>query len=1188
MRCFPGSLPKQALTGSGNPTCAAISGESSLGLRTRNSELDQDANVPVAPFVLGSRSFKPSARIFPEPQSPWLVALSSQFNNATSPRLANATNADIEAARQIVKDAIAQASRLNKARLDNPAKNHYKLAPGTIVGGRTINRRSSSNVNSTAPPLLDITPEIAEAAALVAEADALANGTVKRTIFRNVMDYGATGNGVTDDTVAIAKAMFDGNRCGAGCNGATTLNAIVYFPAGTYLVSTNITVLFGTQVISDPTDMPTIKASGSFVGLGVLSTDVYVGDGTGADGKDNEWYINTASFYRQIRNIKIDITATDPNAYVCAIHYQVAQATSLQNVELIATTGTTQQGMFSENGSGGFMSDVTFTGGNFGFYGGNQQFTVQRLTFNGCKTAVQIIWGWGWVWKSITVTNAEVGFLLDSNGSGGNIGSATFVDSVFTDVTQAIVIDPPSSTPGSGSTGIMLDNVAFNGVTQAIISWVLGPVYNGTSRTWASGSSEEIMPIVTLYGQPTGNLPQAPYFERAREQYTSNTADDFVHLKDLGAVGDGVTDDTAAVQAAFTKYAGSKIIFADAGVYLLTSTVVIPAGTKIAGETWTQFAATGSNFGDPSNPVVMLQVGNIGDVGSVEMQDLIFTTKGPTPDCHARLGGATGTELTPNECPAYTDGTVNDGCLTASLVMHLTYNSSGYFENMWLWTADHMIDDPNWNDDKNQMTQISVFTARGMLIESQTATWLYATASEHAVYYQFNFAQAQNIYAGLLQTESPYYQPTPSAPAPYAPDLGVMDSDPEYDCGRTQFDGCDSSWAVIMSGCQDIVVASMGVYSWFDDYTQDCIDEHTCQKALIYLNSNYNRVRLEQIITIGANYSIVADGTGISYADNLDVTGHPKWSQISLFDAPSQGDAPTDDESDDDILPPCDWTKSYPALTDLQNDLPNIPTYCATIYALPILRSMLGTAWKNYTNTENGYTDKFNAYVGYVKDMVPIQLGVFMDWETDGPGNKYFTCTYELGGNNISVATCPNPGIDWNDNPDFFVYYELNNATGFYDELLSTYGIEESWVTFGEVDTESNCYGVDGCLPDLKVQYGFPKPSDNITVPNPEDVFTQGLAGFQALQTTLASIHTQMVLGWWNGNNAVTEVAVMPVSMAYAAAQGMEQVVLIGGEVEAAQMKSLILEILGIVFLVIPFIGEGLLLSDLNVKRIII
>lgn len=45
--------------------------------------------------------------------------------------------------------------------------------------------------------------------------------------------------------------MFDGNRCANGCNGATTTNAIVYFPAGTYLVSTNITVLYGTQVIGD-------------------------------------------------------------------------------------------------------------------------------------------------------------------------------------------------------------------------------------------------------------------------------------------------------------------------------------------------------------------------------------------------------------------------------------------------------------------------------------------------------------------------------------------------------------------------------------------------------------------------------------------------------------------------------------------------------------------------------------------------------------------------------------------------------------------------------------------------------------------------------------------------------------------------------------------------------------------------
>lgn len=107
----------------------------------------------------------------------------------------------------------------------------------------------------------------------------------------------------------------------------------------------------------------------------------------------------------------------------------------------------------------------------------------------------------------------------------------------------------------------------------------------------------------------------------------------------------------------------------------------------------------------------MIQVGNEGQTGNVEMQDLIFTTRGPTAgaiilqwnlkaesqgaaglwDCHIRIGGATGTDLTPAECPPVTSG-VNPGCSAASLMMHLTKKASGYFENMWLWGADHMIE----------------------------------------------------------------------------------------------------------------------------------------------------------------------------------------------------------------------------------------------------------------------------------------------------------------------------------------------------------------------------------------------------------------------------------------------------------------------------------------------------------------
>lgn len=79
-------------------------------------------------------------------------------------------------------------------------------------------------------------------------------------------------------------------RCGKGCNGSTTKNAIVYFPPGTYLVSSTIPMPFGTQVIGDANNRPTLVAAPSFVGLGVLSTDEYTGaPGKGIDGGDPEY-----------------------------------------------------------------------------------------------------------------------------------------------------------------------------------------------------------------------------------------------------------------------------------------------------------------------------------------------------------------------------------------------------------------------------------------------------------------------------------------------------------------------------------------------------------------------------------------------------------------------------------------------------------------------------------------------------------------------------------------------------------------------------------------------------------------------------------------------------------------------------------------------------------------------------------
>ena len=124
--------------------------------------------------------------------------------------------------------------------------------------------------------------------------------------YRNVKDFGAVGDGVTDDTEAInrAAASFSSSelgilRCGADCGSTTTQGAVVYFPVGTYLISTPIVQYYYTQFIGNPTTKPIIRGTFNFTGIALFDSDFYIPGGNSA-----EWYINQSNFYRQIRNFQ--------------------------------------------------------------------------------------------------------------------------------------------------------------------------------------------------------------------------------------------------------------------------------------------------------------------------------------------------------------------------------------------------------------------------------------------------------------------------------------------------------------------------------------------------------------------------------------------------------------------------------------------------------------------------------------------------------------------------------------------------------------------------------------------------------------------------------------------------------------------------------------------------------------------
>ncbi len=69
-------------------------------------------------------------------------------------------------------------------------------------------------------------------------------------------DLGVKGDGVTDDMDAINAAISQGARCGQGCPSSTTVPALVYFPAGKYLVSKPIVQLYYTQFVGDAINAP--------------------------------------------------------------------------------------------------------------------------------------------------------------------------------------------------------------------------------------------------------------------------------------------------------------------------------------------------------------------------------------------------------------------------------------------------------------------------------------------------------------------------------------------------------------------------------------------------------------------------------------------------------------------------------------------------------------------------------------------------------------------------------------------------------------------------------------------------------------------------------------------------------------------------------------------------------------------
>lgn len=190
-------------------------------------------------------------------------------------------------------------------------------------------------------------------------------------------------------------------------------------------------------------------------------------------------------------------------------------------------------------------------------------------------------------------------------------------------------------------------------------------------------------------------------------------------------------------------------------------------------------------------------------------------------DTHVRLGGTAGTALTDAECLKLTD--TGSRCFAAFLGFHLTHKASAYLEGLWVWLADHALD--------GNHQQISIYSGRGLLSESQGPVWLIGTGSEHHVLYQYSFVNAANHYGGLMQTETPYFQPVPAPPAPFV-------SEPAFN--DPTFDDIVASWALWVQNSQGILVYGMFFLSAEEKRSPYML--WTRRRVLLFLPKLYSNV----------------------------------------------------------------------------------------------------------------------------------------------------------------------------------------------------------------------------------------------------------------------------------------------------------------------------------------------------------
>jgi hypothetical protein len=428
-------------------------------------------------------------------------------------------------------------------------------------------------------PLCSLLP-----ASLLATAAALAGPSVYLTTPNDpkAITARAPGDGVMDASDAIQAAIDTAEARGAG--------GIVWLPSGHYRISRTLLLWPGVRLFGVGPTRPVLLLAPNTPGFqqGLANMVIFTGGRPGATGRvpvpvtgsapqrEDVADANSGTFYTAMGNIDIEIGAGNPAA--AAIRFHAAQHAFLRHMDF--QLGSAFAGIYQ---AGNEAEDLHFHGGRYGIVtekpSAAWQFTLLDSTFDGQREAAIREHEANLTLINVSIRNTKVGIEIDAGYSDWLWGK----DVRFEDVSQAGVV---VSNEGNVYTQVGFDN-ALASNTPSFVRFresgktvrPAGQHYRVKEFTYgltlpspgAMGSFATSASTTALAALPAPHEPAIRALPATSE---------WANVLELGAKGDGKTDDTAVLQTAIQQH---RVLYFPSGFYKLTDTLKLKPDTVLIG-----------------------------------------------------------------------------------------------------------------------------------------------------------------------------------------------------------------------------------------------------------------------------------------------------------------------------------------------------------------------------------------------------------------------------------------------------------------------------------------------------------------------------------------------------------------------------------------------------------------------------